>query len=83
MNIELHIEELVLHGFATVDRHRIGAAVEQELARLLMEQGVPLGLAAGGALARLDGGSFTVAPVAKPDQIGTQVAGAIYGGFTR
>ena len=26
-NVELHIEELVLHGFAPGDRHRIGEAV--------------------------------------------------------
>ena len=39
--IELHIEELVLHGFAPGDRHPIGDAVEHELIRLFAEQGLP------------------------------------------
>ncbi len=30
-NIELHIEELVLHGFSPNDRHAIGEAVQREL----------------------------------------------------
>jgi hypothetical protein len=34
-SINLHIEELVLHGFAPGDRHRISEAVEQELTRLI------------------------------------------------
>lgn len=39
-SVNLHIEELVLHGFAPHDRHRIGDAVERELLRLLTERGV-------------------------------------------
>ena len=35
--IHLHIEELILYGFPTSDRHAIGAAMERELARLLQE----------------------------------------------
>ena len=37
-NLNLHIEELVLHGFAPGDRYRIGEAVQQELTRLFAEQ---------------------------------------------
>ena len=33
--IELHIEELVLHGFDPHQRHAIGDAVRTELARLI------------------------------------------------
>ena len=50
-NIELHIEELVLHGFSPGDRYRIGEAVEQELTRLLADRGVPQSLAEGGEIA--------------------------------
>ena len=42
--IELHIEELVLHGFAPADRYRIGDTVQRELTRLLAEQGMPASL---------------------------------------
>jgi len=83
MDVQLHIEELVLHGFAGVDRHQIGARVQEELTRLFAEQGVPPGLAAGGNVARIDGGTFTVAPNPKPHWIGAQVAQAIYNGVTK
>jgi hypothetical protein len=81
-NVELHIDELVLHGFAAADRARIGAAVEQELTRLIARQGLPAGLGSG-ATAHLDGGSFTVAPTASPDGIGAQVALSVLGGIGR
>ena len=61
--IELHIEELVLHGFDPHQRHAIGDAVHGELARLLAAHGI----AAAGAIdvARLDGGSFALHPGAR------------------
>ncbi|MEI2579944.1 hypothetical protein [Scytonema sp. PRP1] len=80
-NIELHIEELVLHGFARQDRYRIGDAIQQELTRLLNEQGVPPSVAGSGEIARLDAGTFEVKAGAKPEAIGVQVAQAIYGGL--
>jgi hypothetical protein len=83
MTIRLHIDELVLDGCASLDRYRVAAAVEVELARLLAEQGVPTGLEQGGTIARLDGGSFELASDARPDRIGAQVAQAIYGGLSR
>lgn len=80
-NVELYIEELILHGFAPSDRYPIGEAVEQELTRLLTVQGVPPSLAQGKEVASLDGGSFEVTAGAKPEAIGNQVAQAIYGGL--
>ena len=76
-NVELHIAELVLHGFEPGDRYRIGEAVERELARLLAEQGVPPSLVQGGEIERLDGGSFEVTPGAKPEAIGTQIGAQV------
>jgi hypothetical protein len=77
-HIELHIEELVLHGFAPGDRYRIGEAVERELTRLLHERGIPPLLHRGAEVAYLDGGAFHVAPGSRAEVIGTQVAQAIY-----
>lgn len=79
--IELHIEELVLHGFAHRDRYAIGAAVERELARLFAEQGIPASLMNGGDMARLNGGSFAVTRGSKPEAIGSQVAQSVYQGM--
>ena len=82
MNVELHIEELVLHGFSPGDRYRIGAAVERELSRLLAEQGTPPTLARGGDIGHLDGGSFEAKPGAGVEAIGARVAQAVYGALS-
>ena len=74
--VELHIEELVLHGFASGDRYRIAEAVQSELTRLLAEQGASP--ASDVAVARLDGGVFEVSPGSKPEAVGRQVAQAIH-----
>lgn len=81
MNIELHIEELVLHGFAHKDQARIQRAIEQELTRLLTQQGIPNLLSQSNEIHRLNGGSFNVKAGMGVDAIGSQVAQAIYGGM--
>ncbi len=83
MNIEVNIEELVLHGFAPGDRYRIGEAVERELAQLFTEQGAPPSLTRGGEIERLDGGAFEIAPGSKAEAVGAQVARAVYRGIGR
>ena len=80
-SVELHIEELVLHGFAPGDRHRIGDAFERELARLLAEHGVPPSLAEGFESPHLDAGAFNFAPNSGAEAIGAEVARAVYGGL--
>ncbi|WP_298734394.1 hypothetical protein [uncultured Chitinophaga sp.] len=80
-NIELHIEELVLHGFLPGDRQRIGLAVQQELSRLFTEQGLPPGLSSGGAVPSLDAGSFQHAPHATPNVVGQQIANTVFTGL--
>ena len=82
-SIELHIEELVLHGFAPGDRYRLADAVERELARLFAEQGVPPSLARKAEVAQLDVGAFKMAPGARVEAVGAQVAHTVYGGFSR
>lgn len=81
-NIELHIEELVLHGFSHSDRYRIGAAVELELSRLFTVQCTPSLLLKGGGYTHLDCGAFEIEPGSKPETIGAQVARALYGGLS-
>jgi hypothetical protein len=80
-SLDLYVEELVLHGFPAGDRYVIAEAVERELARLFTEQGASSFLAQGGTIDRLNGGSFAVAPVAKPEALGAQIAQAVYGGL--
>jgi hypothetical protein len=82
-SIHLHIEELVLDGFAPGDRHRIGEATQSELARLLTEEPTPPSLAQRAEIDRLDGGSFHATGTAKPEATGAQVARAVFGGLTQ
>ena len=80
-SVHLHIEELVLHGFAPGDRHRISEAVEQELTRLI--SGQPLSASKNISLDRMDGGSFQMSKDAPPARVGEQIAGALHGGLGR
>lgn len=82
-NIELHINELVLHGFPRGEQHRIGEAVRQELLRQLSEQGIPDALTRRGNVSRLNAGSIQAGQGSKPERIGRQVAEAVYGSVTR
>ncbi|HET7502147.1 MAG TPA: hypothetical protein VFK02_14115 [Kofleriaceae bacterium] len=80
MNLELHIEELVLHGFSPADRHRIADAVRAELERRLAGPGTAeqlRHLASGAPIDRLDAGSLHVVEPARPAAIGAQVGGAL------
>jgi hypothetical protein len=79
--LSLHIEELVLHGFASIDGDRIGEAAQWELARLFVRQGIPRSLASRTAVDLLDGGALKIAASA-PELIGTQLAQAIYGALS-
>jgi hypothetical protein len=81
--VELHIEELVLHGFPAGDRHRIGDALQQELLRLIGEQGLPALLAQPLSRERLDGGAFKVGPGAKPQTVGTHLAQTLHHRLSR
>src|SRR4029453_14073706 len=77
-SFEVHIEELVLHGFAPGDGYSIGEAVERELQRLFAEPGAAPRLAQDSEVAHVDGGAFEVVRGAKAATIGSLVAQAIY-----
>ena len=79
-NVVLHIGELVLHGFDPADRHRIGDAVQNELARLLAERGLSMGHKAVAAATALQ---IQVARNAPARTLGAKVARALYGVIKR
>jgi len=79
--VELHIEELVLRGFAPGDRHRIGEAVERELARLLAQGELPPLLARAGRRERLDAAPIGVRSGASAEAIGAEIARSVFRGF--
>lgn len=80
--IELHIDELVLDGFAG-DGRGIGEATERALARLLVERGLPAAFAPGDAQVVLQGGGFELGARPSVNSIGSAIAGAVHGAKKR
>ena len=83
MNIDLHIERLVLDGIDVPHHERpaLQAGVTAELSRLLTEGGLQPGLTAGGAMAFARGNDLQMATGGDPDQMGKQIAQSIYSGI--
>jgi hypothetical protein len=83
MSIEVHIERLVMEGFA-LSGHEAAAvrlALEQELGRLLGETGAASPVFRSGAAAAVRGGEIRAPSVSKPAQFGEQIAGAVLSGL--
>lgn len=77
-SVEVHIEELILRGFAANDHLQIGAAIEQELSRLIAQQGIQC-LRTAPNLDHLDAGTIQLAANARPQAVGQNVAQRVYG----
>lgn len=77
--VELTLGTLVLEGVPRGRRHRVAAALEHELARLLARHGVPEAWRREGVHPRVDGGGLSVPPSAPPRAFGEAVARAVYG----
>lgn len=85
MNINLHIERLILDGVPVAQSQRplLQAAIEAELANLLAADGLAPGLRAGGAVPQVRGSSIQLPGQASPSDLGRQIARAVYGGIGR
>jgi len=77
--VHVHVETLVLHGFSAGAGWWIGDAIQQELTRLIGEQGLPSGIREIGDAARLDAGRISLRHGAQPAAVGAQIATAVYG----
>lgn len=82
MNINLHIERLVLDGvnIAPEQRRILQVSVETELTRLLTNGGLSPGLVQGAALSRLSAAGIQLTGN-NPTQLGRQIAQSVYGGI--
>ncbi|HWQ68353.1 MAG TPA: hypothetical protein VN494_00120 [Patescibacteria group bacterium] len=83
MNINIHIERLVLEGISLspAEQPLLQAAVEAELTRLLASGGLSDTLQLGGALYNVRATGLQLANDWNPAQLGAQIAGAVYGGI--
>jgi hypothetical protein len=77
-DLDLRIDELVLHGFAPHEQYRIRDALERALTRLFRDRGIPTGLASGATSPALDAGAFTVVAGSSPAAVGEQIALSLY-----
>jgi hypothetical protein len=80
MNINLHIERLVLDGvnIASDQRHVLQASVETELTRLLTDGGLSPNLTRGMAVPQISTGGIQLTNN-NPMQLGQQIAQSVYG----
>jgi hypothetical protein len=85
MNVNLHIERLILDGISIPHRQRphLQAAVEMELTRLLAADGLAPNLLVGGAVPRVPAGAIQLTGESDPTYLGQQIAQAVYGGIGR
>ena len=83
MNFEIRIEELVLHGFDSIESHRIGDALGRELERLFNEIHRQPEFATDTQIERLDCGNFLVQSPAKPESVGEKIAQTVHLGIIR
>ena len=83
MNINLHIERLVLDGIQIAPEQRpvLQAAVENELSRLLTQRGLSPSLAQGVAVPRLSARDMQMASASSPAELGQRIAQSVYGGI--
>lgn len=81
--LNLHIDQLTLHGFDRIDRHQVGSAVQTELSRLIREQGLPSSLNQTQTIGNMNAGEFKTGQSMGANSIGTQVAQKIYRGMTK
>jgi hypothetical protein len=78
-SVEVSIDRLVLDGVAPGDRYRVADAVQRELARLLIDQGVPAKRSAAAHERQLDGGTIHIASGMRAAGVGERIAQAIHG----
>jgi hypothetical protein len=74
--IDVHIEEVVLHGFDPGSRSRIADALSLELGTLLSERGVPSAWFSNPE--RLNAGPIPAISLNNPERSGREVARAAF-----
>lgn len=83
MNINFHIERLVLDGISVESHQRpiLKAALETEFRRLLAQHGIAADLQSGGATNTIRTDPIDVGETNEPSRFGQQIARSVYGGI--
>jgi hypothetical protein len=80
--VDLHIEELVLHGWTPSEARRVGAALQDELGRLIAASDLPGSLAGRAEIAKIDAGQARHSSSVGPEAAGVDIARAVHGGLS-
>jgi hypothetical protein len=83
VRIELHIEELVLHGARAADRHDVAGALERGLVRLFSDPTVTDGFTTSRSVPVVEGAPLSPRSKATPASLGTAVAHSVVEGIRR
>lgn len=83
MNVNLHIERLILDGVEIQpgQQHSLATAVESELVRLLSAGGLSRELTAGGALPSIKANGIELSNGLNQIGLGKQIAQSVYSGL--
>lgn len=76
--LEVHIEQVVLHGYSPADTHRLGETVQAELSRLVQKLGIDHSAVNNLSIERLDGGSLKSTSQPKIEALGAKLAGSVH-----
>jgi|GEM_PF-2994597 len=78
-NIEVQIDELVLHGFPATDRYIIGDALTDELKQLFVNNKADISPVKEMNVSALNAQRIVLQQNAKPNSVGVQIAKAVHG----
>jgi hypothetical protein len=81
--LEIHIEQLVLHGLAGYDRRAIAQAIERYVTESLSVHGLSRALQAPRAVEHVNAGEFHLKRGMHASDVGQQIGWQISGVFTR
>lgn len=73
-HVLVHIDRLVLKGFAREDRHAIAAGLQQELGRVFADPEAVSLLTSRGSVPHLQVGGVNIEHGSKPQRVGENVA---------
>ncbi|MDB5148612.1 MAG: outer membrane protein/protective antigen [Mucilaginibacter sp.] len=81
-DIELTIDKIVLHGFASKDSKGLKEAIQFELGRLINERGLPAEIRSGGTFEHLPGGNVSIKTGGSLKTLASKISNHVYNGFS-
>lgn len=85
MNINLHIERLVLDGISVEPHQRaeLKATVEATLSQQLVSQGISSAIQSNNNFQSVKGDSISIENIHRPTSLGQQIGDAVYRGLEK